>query len=138
MFHKNMPRATAFEKLRMDAIRKGGCVLSMYRRERGLAAPERGAIEIHHVVRNNKRMGQMYTIPLNTYYNSGVVVLPARRKSEAVEIYGASLKDGMRVFRASHGVDDLDLWKLLQERMGMSTELPHSKVLPSVRRARHD
>lgn len=128
IWHRKFVRATPFERLRIDAMMRGGCVLSMMRRERGLLAPERGKIECHHLVRNNKRMGQWFTIPLHEYYNGGGLRYVASTKVEARELYGASLKDSMRVFRESHGLDDLELWVWLQGRLGMSAELPASKV----------
>lgn len=128
MWHRKWVRPTAFEKLRMDAMMKGGCALSLYRRERGLLVPGRGKIECQHLVRNNKRMGHWYTIPLHIYYHQGQIRQVASTREEARELYGASLKDSMRVFRESHGLDDLELWVWLQGRLGMSAELPASKV----------
>ena len=127
MMHRNYIRPTALEQLRIDAMMKGGCVLTMYRRERGLAVPPPAKTECHHIVRNNKRMGHLYTISLNVYYHQGQR-RPGSTAAEWRKLYGASLKDSMRVFRASHGVDDLDLWQYLQQLMGMSTELPVSKI----------
>lgn len=33
IWHKNWVRPTAWEQMRIDAMMKGGCILSMYRRE---------------------------------------------------------------------------------------------------------
>lgn len=129
IWHRKQVRATAWEKLRIDAMMKGGCILTMYRRERGLAVPPPGKIECQHIVRNNQRMGHIYTIPLHIYYHQGRVPR-GYTLEDARELLGAALTDSMRVFRASHGVDDLDLWRYLQKLMGMSTELPPSKIVP--------
>lgn len=128
MWHRKQIPATAFEKLRIDAMMKGGCALSLYRKELGLAVPTRGKIECQHIVRNNKRMGHWYTIPLHVYYHQGLVRYVAASREEARELYGASLKDSMRVFRESHGLDDLELWVWLQGRLGMDASLPASKI----------
>ena len=127
ILHKNYVPATAWEKLRIAAMMKGGCVLTMYRRDRGLAVPPPGKIECQHIVRNNKRMGHLYTIPLHVYYHQGRVPLGYDPEG-ARFVFGATIKDSMRVFRESHGVDDLDLWVLLQKSMAMTTDLPPSKI----------
>lgn len=129
ILHKNYVRPTAFERLRIDAIMKGGCILTMYRREKGLAVPPPGKIECQHIVRNNARMGHLYTIPLHVYYHQKHIPRGYTAK-QARELWGATIKDSMRVFRESHGVDDLDLWALLQGQLGMSAELPPSKIVP--------
>lgn len=128
--HKKYVRPTALEQIRIDAMLKGGCVLSIYRTAQGLTVPERGKIEVHHLVSGNKRMGHTYTIPLRSFYHRGVVPYPAQSKEEARELYGAALSDGSKSFLKSHGVDDLELWKYLQILLGMSTDLPPSKILP--------
>lgn len=129
IWHRNYVRATAWEKMRMDAIQKGGCVLSMYRAERELEVPVGGKVEIHHIVRGNKRLGHLYTVPLRAWYHSRVVPYPATSETEALARYGATIKHGMKAFRASHDLDDLDLWQWLQARLGMSTELPPTKIV---------
>jgi hypothetical protein len=129
ILHRNYVRATAWEKMRIAAMMKGGCILTLYRRDRGLAVPPSGKIECQHIVRDNKRLGHLYTIPLHAYYHQGRVPLGYDPR-DARAAFGATLKDSMRVFRESHGVDDLDLWILLQKSMGMSTDLPPSKIVP--------
>ena len=139
MLHKNYIRATAFERLRIDAMRKAGCIMTMIRLELSeerakknlppLAVPENGRIEIHHLVEGNKRLGHWWTIALHSWWHRGV---PPRgmRASEARALYGAALTDGRKAFYASHGFDERDLWVEAQGRMGMSVQLPVSKVFP--------
>lgn len=129
MIHKHYIPATAWEKLRIAAMMKGGCTLTMYRRERGLAVPPLGKIECHHIVRDNKRMGHLYTLPLNVFYHRGQVPM-GYSAEDARRVFGAPLTDGRKAFLASHGVDELELWKYLQALMGMTTDLPPSKILP--------
>ena len=129
IWHRKQVRATAWEKLRIDAMMKGGCILTMYRREKGLAIPPPGKIECQHIVRDNHRLGHLYTIPLHVYYHRGVLPMGYHHATARLA-FGAPLTDSLRVFRESHGVDDLDLWVILQGRLGMSAELPPSKILP--------
>lgn len=128
--HKNYVKPTAFEKLRMDAIRKAGCILTMLRREKGLAVPEHGRIDIQHLKDTTHTFGHLYTIALHSWYHERVVPYPAKSVEEARQLYGATLRDGTKAFLASHGLTDRDLWVESQKRMGMSTDFPESKILP--------
>lgn len=137
MMHRNYVRPTAWEQMRIDAMMKGGCIVTIYRLDlkqpappSGRGVPTRGKIECNHIVRSNKRMGHLYTIPMRAWYHRGVVPSPARSIEEARELYGAPLTDGRNAFLASHGVDDIELWKYLQTLMCMTTDLPPSKILP--------
>lgn len=130
IWHKNQKPPTALEQLRIDAMMKGGCYLSLLRRHLGLPVPTTGIVECQHITRGRKRLGHLYTIPLHSYYHRGVVPHPAQSKREALELYGASLADGSKAFKNSHGLDELELWQSLQRALGDSAELPKSKVLP--------
>lgn len=125
--HKNYVRPTAWEKLRIDAAMKGGCYLSRLRVAMGLAVPA-GKFECHHITAGGKRLGHLYTIPLNEYYHRGVVPKDCRNKAEARRRYGASLADGSKRFKASHLMSELDLWQSLQRAMCMDDSLPASKI----------
>lgn len=130
MMHKKHIRPTAFEQVRINAMLKFGCIVTATRKDRGLEVPMRGKNEVHHLVDGNKRLGHAYTIVLNSWYHRGVVPYPATSKKEARARYGAALSDGRTAFRASHGYDDRDLWVDTQGRMGMSCDLPLSKIVP--------
>lgn len=137
MIHRNYIRATAWEKLRIAAMMKGGCIVTMYRLDltkpeppSGRGVPVTGRVECNHIVRDNKRMGHLYTIPMRAWYHRGVVPHPARSIEEARAWYGAALTDGRKAFLASHGVDEIELWTYLQKLLGMATDLPPSKILP--------
>lgn len=138
IFHKKWVRPTVWEQMRINAMMKGGCILSIWRQDEknnptppsGRLVPERGVIECNHITRANKRMGNTYTIPLRSWYHRGVVPYPAQSKAEARELYGAALTDGGKTFRASHGVDELELWQYLQRLLGMDAGLPPSKIVP--------
>jgi len=130
VIHKNYVRPTALEQIRINAMLKFGCIISAVRKARGLEVPTRGRNEVHHLVEGNKRLGHGYTIVLNAWYHRGVVPYPATSKEEARARYGAALSDGRKAFRASHGFDDRDLWVDTQGRLGMSCDMPLSKIVP--------
>jgi hypothetical protein len=130
VIHKNYVRPTALEQIRINAMLKFGCIVIATRKARGLEVPARGKNEVHHLVEGNKRLGHGYTIVLNSWYHRGVVPYPATSKKEARARYGAALSDGRKAFYASHGFDDRDLWVDTQGRMGMSVQMPTSKIVP--------
>ena len=127
--HKNWKPPTALEKLRISAVMKGGCYLSLIRKELELAVPKI-RVELHHITKGGKRLGHLYTIPLSAYYHRGVVPYPAMSKEKAMELYGASLAHGSKRFFESHDLTELELWQSLQRAIGQSDELPQSKILP--------
>jgi hypothetical protein len=130
IWHKKYIRPTAWEQLRIDAVMKGGCYVSLLRKEMGLAVPTSGRVEYHHIVESGKRLGHLYGFPLHDWYHRGVVPHSARSKKEARERYGASLADGKRAFVASHGLTEREFWESLQRALGQSTEWPATKILP--------
>lgn len=128
IWHKNAVRPTAFEQVRINAMLKGGCIMTIVRRERGLEVPTRGKVDVHHLIEGNKRFGHWYTIPLHSWWNGGVVPYPCKSTEEARARYGATLKDSLRAFRECHGFDDRDLWVHVQGLLGMSVQFPPSKI----------
>jgi hypothetical protein len=129
IWHPNQPKPTASERKRILAMMRDGCILTKYRRERKLAVPPPGKIERHHVVRGNRRMGHRYMIPLHVYYHQKWIPF-GYTEDTARKAFGATIKDSIRVFRASHGVDDLELWVYLQGLLGMAADMPPSKIVP--------
>lgn len=125
--HKGQKKPTAWEQMRIDAIMKAGCYLSLVRIAMQLPVP-RGVIECHHITRGGKRLGHLYTIPLKDWYHRGVVPTDCRTKEEARSRYGASLAQGSKLFEEDHLVSELELWQSLQRAMGMDDSLPKSKV----------
>lgn len=125
--HKGQKRPTAWEQMRIDAAMKGGCYLSRIRQHMGLAVPM-GKFECHHITRGGKRLGHLYTVPLHEWYHRGVVPTDCRNKKEARRRYGASLADGSKAFKASHLLDEIELWQSLQRAMCMDDTPPASKI----------
>ena len=130
MWHLNLIRPTIIEKWRINTMMDMGCILSRWRRAQGLQVPEGGEVECHHLVQATRRLGHWYTIPLNVWYHRGIVRYCATFRVEARELYGASLVDGRKAFAASHGITEIELWNYLQGLLGMSAEMPASKIMP--------
>jgi hypothetical protein len=115
MMSKNMPRAKAYEARRINRM-KGeiGCILCLLR-----TGVPNYHVEVHHIVRGNKRLGHWYTLPLCRSHhrirgNGGIFT---------------SIADGSKAFTKIHGTE-LDLWTKTQHILGLSDELPASKILP--------
>jgi hypothetical protein len=109
-------RATADEFARMDLIRGMHCMCCALKGD-FTAKP----IEIHHIIRANKRLGHWYTIPLCSAHHRG------ERGSTGAK--GAYVHGGMKAFRAEYGYDDLELWQRLQVTLGLDDSLPPTKVM---------
>lgn len=77
-----------------------------------------GHVEIHHIVRGNKRLGHDYTLPLCTAHH--------RAPGEGAM---TSIANGRKAFERVHGTE-LDLWLKVQHMLGLPDELPATKVLP--------
>lgn len=77
-----------------------------------------GHVEIHHIVRGNRRLGHWYTLPLCTAHH--------RAKGEGPM---TSIANGSKAFTAMHGTE-LDLWLKVQHMLKLSDELPTSKRVP--------
>lgn len=123
MMSRNQPRPTAAEKERIDRMMALGCVLTW------LKYGERRSAECHHITVGRKRLGHWYSIPLTPWYHRGEV-FPGATRGGMRAMYGASLADGSKAFVASHGYTELELWLRIQHALGLSDELPKSKVLP--------
>lgn len=75
--------------------------------------------EIDHLISGNKRIGHWWTIPL------------CRKHHQGKQLGGlwTSVADGSKAFTAIHG-SRIDLWLKVQHALGLSDELPKSKVFP--------
>lgn len=115
IWHKGMPRARADEFARMDRIRGLQCMCCAIKGD-FTDKP----IEVHHIIRGNKRMGHWYTIPLCSDHHRGT---RANKNAKGPAVHG-----GMKAFREAYGYDDLELWQRLQVVLGMDDSLPSSKI----------
>ncbi len=124
--HKGYVKPTAWERMRMDAIRKAGCILSMLRREKGLEVPD-NRVELQHIKDTTHTLGHAYTICLDVWYHQG---RPPKGVScdEAFRRFGAPLTAGRKTFYESHKLTERDLFVETNTRMGMDTSWPVSKI----------
>jgi len=79
-----------------------------------------GRVEIHHIIRGNRRLGHWYTIPLCGAHHRG--------NRATRDTLGPAVHDGMKAFREAYGYDDLELWQRLQVLLGLDDSLPSSKI----------
>lgn len=126
--HKGYVKPTAWERMRNDAIRKAGCILSTIRREKKLEVPN-GRVEVQHIKDTTHTLGHLYTICLDVWYHQG---RPPKGVSydDAVRRFGPPLTESRRVFCEAHETTERALWEETQRRMGMDTSWPVSKLVP--------
>jgi hypothetical protein len=124
--HKGYVKPTAWERMRMDAIKKAGCILSRIRSEKRLEVPG-NRTELQHIKDTTHTLGHAYTICLDVWYHQG---RPPKGMScqEAMRRFGAPLTAGRGAFFRSHGWTERGLWTETNKRMGMDTTWPASKV----------
>lgn len=80
-------------------------------------------VELHHIVRGNKRLGHWYTVQLCTGHHRGV-----NWSDQPAQV---AISDGVKAFRHAHGgLEDIDIWQRLQVVLGMDDSLPPSKIVP--------
>jgi hypothetical protein len=102
IWHKNAKPWTKAEKARLERMRvEIGCIVTWL--EDGVRRPMECT---HHIISGNKRMGHMFTLPLT-------------------EANHARMHDGT----FSHA-EQIEMWLKVQHALGLSDELPVSKVVP--------
>lgn len=108
------PQATEAEKARIKRLfLEIGCICCRLR-----FGHYNSLIEIHHIVRGNKRLGHWYTLPL----------CHAHHQTKSIGVW-TSIANGRKAFSAVHG-DELDVWLKVQHMLGLDDELPKSKRVP--------
>jgi hypothetical protein len=132
IWHKNQTWPNAAERARERAARKLGCVLSRNRVARGLPVPEprKGSLHIHHLLKPGKRYGHGYSIPLHSWYHEAIIPYPYTSKAEARAAFGASVKQGSKVFLADHGVTEWELYDETQKELKLPADRPATKIMP--------
>lgn len=119
----NAPAPNAAERKRTDAMMQMGCALTWLKFGRRVNA------ECHHITVARKRLGPLYTIPLSPWYHRGVPDSDCSQRDMRRD-FGASLADGSKAFKESHGITELELWQRIQFVLGLPDDLPGTKVLP--------
>ena len=111
--HRNAKPPTKAESARFERLKSIGCIVC-----RLALGASGGAVEIHHIVRGNKRLGHWWTLPLCFAHHRG-------NGSGLM----TSIANGRKAFERVHGTE-MDLWLKVQHILGLDDELPKTKVLP--------
>lgn len=119
----NAAPPTVDERKRIDAMMQLGCVLTWLKFGYHVNA------ECHHITLARKRLGPTYTIPLSPWYHRGVTE-PGFSQRDMRRDFGASLADGSKAFKESHGTTELELWLKIQHALELPDDLPTTKILP--------
>ena len=91
---------TKTEKARMDRMKEMGQCVACY--QRGIHG--RGYIQIHHLLSGNRRIGHMATVSLCEWHHLATTA-EGHSHSRMTAIYGPSLANGSKPFRAEFGTD---------------------------------
>jgi len=115
MMSRNYVRATAEEARRINRMKAEiGCICCLLR-----TGVPNYHVEVHHIVRGNKRLGHLYTLPL----------CRSHHRIRGVGGIFTSIADGRKAFNKIHGTE-LDLWLKCQHMLELPDDLPATKVLP--------
>lgn len=113
--HKNSKSPTKAEAERIARMMTLGCVCC--HQFGGWRYPE-----CHHIVQGNKRLGHWYTIPICSGHHRGAWT--GLESGPRV-----ALSDGSKLFVVTFG-SERELWKKVQDRLGLPYIWPSSKILP--------
>lgn len=114
--HKNWKAPTAVEKARIKRIMAMSCVVCALHGDL-----RKTDLELHHIVRGNKRLGHWYTIQLCSGHHRGIWT------DQDIRV---AISDGRHAFRKAYGYDDLELWQDQQFVLGLDASLPETKLVP--------
>lgn len=103
---------TKAEQARFDAMKEMGQCVACYQ----VGIHGRGYVEIHHLLSGNKRIGHMATVALCEWHHRGVTNIP---RSDMNTIFGPSLANGSKPFRAKFG-SDAELLALQNALLGLT------------------
>lgn len=114
-------KPTKYESQRITAMMRLGCVCCA---QLGIWNP---AVEVHHIVEGNRRLGHWYSLPICVAHHRGIW------SSELVELIPPDLRvaisDGSKMFEKQYGTER-DLWMKVQARLKLPSIWPTSKILP--------
>lgn len=98
---------------RFELLRVIGCIACYIDGLHGISC---GRSEVHHLLSGNRRRGHRFTIPLGAWHHRGVTDRLTR--AEMTAIFGPSLANGSKPFRARYGSDDMML-SIADDRIGV-------------------
>lgn len=78
-------------------------------------------LEVHHIVRGNKRLGHWFTLQVCAGHHRG------EWTDQPIRVGIAS---GRHALKEAYGYDELELWQRQQVALGLDDILPPTKVLP--------
>ncbi len=114
-------KPTKYEQKRFEAMVRLGCVCCA---QLGLPVV---AVDVHHIVDGNQRLGHWYTLPVCPGHHRGVW------SPEQVEVIPPDLRvaisSGSKVFEKQYGTER-DMWMKVQARLKLPAVWPTSKILP--------
>lgn len=119
------PKPTKSESNRIDRMLRLGCIIT--RLKFGTYSPA----ECHHIV-DGYRLGHWWSLPLNPWYHRGVFDSRNASRVDMERVYGPSIAHGIPPFVDAHGKTEIELWQIIQGVLGLSAELPASKIIPRV------
>lgn len=115
MMHGNSKRQTKSEAARISLIMGMTCVVCALSGDF-----QKRRLELHHIVRANKRLGHWFTLQLCLGHHRGLW---------SDQVVKVGIADGRRAFKEAHGYDELELWQKLQMALGLDDTLPVSKIV---------
>jgi hypothetical protein len=110
------------DKARIERMRQIGCCACAK-----LGIPNYQMIEVHHILRGNRRLGDWYTIPLCKGHHQGY--FSETQRILLSEDERVSIGKGRKPFNDKFG-DERDLWLNVQFVLKLSQDWPSSKILP--------
>jgi hypothetical protein len=93
-------KATKAEKERYAKLKELGCIVTR------LNFAQYEPAEIHHLTSGGRRIGNMETIPLSSWYHRAILPPDCKTTTEAVLMYGPSLETSKRKFESQFGSEE--------------------------------
>lgn len=114
------PPPTKAERTRINLIMGMSCAVCALHGD-----VSKRALELHHIVRGNKRLGHWFSLQLCKGHHQ------KQWDKKNPQLAQVAISDGRQAFRRAHGgLDDLGIWRRLQVVLGYDDSLPPSKLVP--------
>lgn len=115
MIHRNSKPPSKAERERILRIMDTHCICCALHGDL-----RKRPLELHHVVRSNKRLGHWFSLPL---------CMGCHRGLWTDQVVQVGIANGRHAFKEAHGYDELELWQRLQVTLGLDDTLPASKIM---------
>lgn len=110
-------KATKAEQERYEALKAMGCIISR------IWFQKWSYPEIQHLTSGGRRISNLHTIPLNSWYHRGIIPADCKTTSEATKKYGPSFAKSRKEFEAIFGSEENLLEKTNEILHGGSMEV---------------